>query len=205
MFHRHITSDRSDAPEHLRGTRRFTRVRRSSVPDGSHAALLLLRCVLGPLMAGHAAQKLFGWFGADRRQPELEGFADLGYRPAIFFVRAAGVAELATGSLLTMGLLTPVGGALLAATSTQAIEAAKWKNGPWSQDDGYEYLLVLAACGLLFAFLGGGRYSLDAAWKIDVSGRRAGMGTGVIALASVMLPHSLPWPESTTTAAPHGK
>jgi putative oxidoreductase len=156
-------------------------------------------------MAGHAAQKLFGWLGAGRRQPEVEGFAELGYRPAIFFVRAAGMAELASGFLLTMGLLTPVGGALLAATSTQAIEAAKWKNGPWSQDDGYEYLLVLAACGLVFAFLGAGRYSLDAAWNIDVSGRAAGSGTALIAVASALLPHSLPSPGTTDGREPHGQ
>jgi putative oxidoreductase len=156
-------------------------------------------------MAGHAAQKLFGWFGADRRQPELEGFADLGYRPAIFFVRAAGVAELASGSLLTMGLLTPVGGALLAATSTQAIEVAKWTNGPWSQDDGYEYLLVLAACGLALAFLGGGRYSLDASWKVDLSGRRAGTATALIAMASAVLPHSLPSRATTARTPPDGR
>lgn len=144
------------------------------------------------LLFGHATQNLFGWFGQSRRPPEVEQFRDLGYRPAAVFARFAGVAELATSISLAIGAATPLGGALTTATSAQAIQSAKWQNGPWEQDGGYEYLLLLGTTGASLAFIGPGRHSADARRGLDHSGLVAGIASVATAAISLALPHRLP-------------
>ena len=68
------------------------------------------------------------------------------------------------------------------------IAAVKWPNGPWVQDDGYEYLLVLAAIGVTFAFTGAGQLSLDAALGTGF----AGVGAGVVTVAAAALTPLMP-------------
>ena len=76
--------------------------------------LLLLRLVVGALLAGHGAQKLFGWFGG----PGLDGtsrmFGSLGRRPARGFALLGGLIEFAGGLLFAAGLVTPVVAGVLA-------------------------------------------------------------------------------------------
>jgi putative oxidoreductase len=168
--------------------------------EGGDVGLLLLRLPAGGLLFGHAAQNLFGWFGQSRRPPEIEEFRDLGYRPATFFARLAGTSELIASILLATGAATPLGGALTAATTVQAIQSAKWQNGLWEQDGGYEYLLLLAASGATLAFAGPGRYSADARLGWDLSGRAAGFAAAAAAAISLILPHHLPgWPDDSST------
>ena len=57
----------------------------------------LSRAVTGALLAQHGAQKLFGALGADR---SVELFSQLGL---------AGVIELGAGTLIMLGLYTPLG------------------------------------------------------------------------------------------------
>ena len=155
---------------------------------GVEVGLLILRLVTGLLWCGHGAQKLLGWFGAKARGTLEEEFEHFGYHPPLLFGRLAGVTELAAGLLLATGFATPVGAGLLAAVSVQAIAAVKWPNGPWVQDDGYEYLLVLAAIGVTFAFVGGGQLSLDAALDTGF----AGVGAGVVTVAAAALTPLMP-------------
>jgi putative oxidoreductase len=76
-------------------------------------ALLLARLLFGLGMAGHSAQKLFGWFGG----PGIAGagaiFEKLGFRPGRFFALSAALTELAGATLIVLGLLGPVGPALM--------------------------------------------------------------------------------------------
>jgi putative oxidoreductase len=159
---------------------------------GADTGRLLLRLTTGGLLFGHATQNLFGWFGQWRRQPEIDEFEELGYRPAAFFARFAGIAELAASLSLAAGAATPLGGVLTTATSAQAIQSAKWQNGPWEQDGGYEYLLLLAVSGATLAFLGPGRYSCDQRLGLDASGLAAGLTAVAAAALSLTLPHRLP-------------
>lgn len=159
---------------------------------GSDVGLLTLRLVVGGLLFGHATQNLFGWFGQSRRPSEVQEFRDLGYRPAAFFAHFAGAAELAGSVSLAAGAATPLGGALIAATSAQAIQSAKWQNGPWEQDGGYEYLLLLGASGTALALTGPGRFSADSRLRVDASGLSAGLAALAAAAISLALPHRLP-------------
>ena len=158
---------------------------------GVEVGLLILRVVTGLLWCGHGAQKLLGWFGAKARGTLEEEFAHFGYHPPLLFGRLAGVTELAAGLLLATGFATPVGAGLLAAVSVQAIAAVKWPNGPWVQDDGYEYLLVLAAIGVTFAFVGGGQLSLDAALGTGFAGVGAGVVTVAVGALTPLMPRRL--------------
>jgi putative oxidoreductase len=158
---------------------------------GVEIGLLILRVVTGLVWCAHGTQKLFGWFGAARRGT-LEGeFAHFGYHPPLLFGRLAGVTETSAGLLLACGFVTPVGAALVACVAVQATAAVKWPNGPWIQDDGYEYLLVLAALGVGFAFTGGGPLSLDDGLGTGFAGVTAGIVAVALAALTPLLPRRL--------------
>ena len=171
---------------------------------GLEIGLLLLRLVTGLLWCGHAAQKLFGWFGAKQRGTLEDEFTHFGYHPPLLFGYLAGVTEMLGGLLLATGFATPIGAGLLAIVAVQATAAVKWPNGLWTQDDGYEYLLVLGALGVSFAFIGGGQLSLDSAFGISFAGVGAGIVVAVAALATPLAPRTLgpalAGPAATTAA-----
>ena len=77
------------------------------------AGLLVLRLVLGLYMAAHGAQKLFGWFGGYGLTGTGEFMVQLGFRPGRLFAGVAASTEVASGLLVALGLLGPVGPALM--------------------------------------------------------------------------------------------
>lgn len=127
------------------------------------AGLLVARLVLGGLMAGHGAQKAFGWFGG----PGLRGTAGmmehLGFRPGLPFALAAAGTELASGVLVALGLLGPVGPALMVSVMLVAAVSAHLANGLWGQNGGYEMALVYGMVAAALALTGPGAFSADAA------------------------------------------
>ncbi|MGH9022107.1 MAG: DoxX family protein [Acidimicrobiia bacterium] len=140
--------------------------------------LLLLRVLVGLLLAGHGAQKLFGWFGGSGLAPVRGFLASLGYPAAGRMAIVAGASEVGGGLLLASGLLMPVAGAVLVGTMLNA-GAVHLGKGLWSAKGGYEYPLVLAGVAAALAFTGAGRWSLDAALGLDLGG----VGWGVASLA----------------------
>jgi putative oxidoreductase len=132
-------------------------------PQMVSAGLLAARLVLGPLMAAHGAQKLFGWFGGHGLRGTAAGMEHLGFRPGLPFALAAGATELASGVLVALGLLGPVGPALMVSVMLVAAVSAHLKNGLWAQNGGYELALIYGAVALALAFTGPGAYSADAA------------------------------------------
>ncbi len=155
--------------------------------------LLILRVSVGLLVAAHGCQKLFGWFGAGHREPARVEFEGYGYRPAWVFAVAAGAIELLSGLMLAVGLGTTLAAALIAGTSFQAVVAVKLRNGPWIQDGGYEYLLVLAAAALALAFTGPGSWALDPVVGLDLSGVAWGIAATAAAALAVGLPRRIPF------------
>jgi len=130
------------------------------------AGLLILRLVFGLLMAGHGAQKLFGWFGG-YGLPAVSGyFESLGFRPGRLFATAAATTEVVGGLLVAAGLLGPVGPALLLAVMVVAIFSVHVQHGVFAATNGIEVPLLYAAAVVALAFIGPGGYSVDAALQI---------------------------------------
>jgi putative oxidoreductase len=151
--------------------------------------LFLMHAVIGALLVGHGAQKLFGilgGYGLDGTAGYMEAF-DL--RPGRLFATAAGGAELVGGSLLAAGLLTPLAAALIAATMIVAARTDHAGKGLWIFNGGAEYVLTVAAVTLGLAFSGAGAWSLDAAMGLKVSGLAWGLGaagTSLLGAGSVL-------------------
>lgn len=124
---------------------------------------LLTRLVVGGFVFGHGTQKLFGWFGGAGIEGTAKGFEKAGLRPGPRNAVAAGLAETGGGALLVTGLATPLGATLVTGTMLTAIEHVHRDKGPWNQNGGYEYPVVLIATAVGLAGTGPGRFSLDAA------------------------------------------
>jgi putative oxidoreductase len=147
--------------------------------------LLVIRVVVGLMMAAHGSQKLFGWFGGYGLAGTGGSFEGLGYRPGRLFAAAAGASELFGGLLLVLGLLGPVGPALVLAVMIVAAVTVHWSNGLFAAANGIELPLLYAAVGAGLAVSGPGQYSIDTmlalsnAWTLDVN--LAVLALGVLA------------------------
>ena len=144
------------------------------------AGLLLVRVVLGLLMAAHGAQKLFGWFGGYGLAGTGAFFESLGFRPGKVFAAAAGGTEFAAGLLVASGLLGPLGPALIVSVMIVAMATVHWANGLFSQNNGIEMPLLYAVAAAAIGLIGNGAYSLDAVlgltWPAEVVWTALGLG-----------------------------
>jgi putative oxidoreductase len=144
--------------------------------------ILVLRVVLGLIMAAHGAQKLFGWWGG----PGLKGVHGWlgssrfrgGWAPVALLVAS----EFGGGLLLALGLFVPFAALAVISVMFVAIATTHWHNGFWNGAGGYEFNLLVLASATALAAIGGGRFALDNAlgWADDLSG----LWWGVAALAA---------------------
>jgi putative oxidoreductase len=123
-------------------------------------ALLLLRVVLGGAYAAHGFRKL-GYLGGEPFPAFRSSIARRGYRPPALWAMAAIGAEVVGGALVVLGLLTPVGAAMLLAQSV-TIVALVAPRGFWHDKGGIEYPALLATASLAVGLIGPGTWSLDA-------------------------------------------
>ena len=148
--------------------------------------LLLLRLVVGGLMFGHGAQKLFGWFGG-YGLAGTSGFfgSQLRLRPATFWTALAGLSEAGGGLLLLLGLLSPLGSLGIIAAMLMAIILSHWPR-VWAAENGYEYPLVLLTAALAVGLAGPGAYSLDAALGIHLPAPTLAIGLALVLVGAVV-------------------
>jgi putative oxidoreductase len=130
-------------------------------PQMVGTGLLIGRLVLGLIMAAHGAQKLFGWFGAYGLNATGEFFVQLGFAPGRLFAAAASAGELASGLLVVVGFLAPIGPALMLSVLIVAAGCVHWTNGLFATSNGIELPLLYAAGAIGIALAGPGIYSLD--------------------------------------------
>jgi putative oxidoreductase len=123
--------------------------------------LLIARLVVGPLMAAHGTQKLFGWFGGHGLAGASGFFESLGFRPGRLFAAAASLGEVGSGLLVALGLFGPVGPALILSVMVVAAVSVHWRNGLFAMTNGIEVPLLYATGALALALTGFGDYSLD--------------------------------------------
>jgi putative oxidoreductase len=123
--------------------------------------LLILRVVIGLTLAGHGAQKLFGWWGGPGIATWVQVVAKLRIRPAVAWAWIAALSEFGGGLLLALGLLSPLGSLAIAGAMLVAVATVHWANGFWAGKRGYEFNLALLAAVAAVALIGPGSYSLD--------------------------------------------
>jgi putative oxidoreductase len=124
--------------------------------------LFVVRVVVGLVMAAHGAQKLFDWFGGYGLKGTGGWLASIGIKPGVFAALIVGLVEFAGGLLFALGLFTFYVGILIAIAMLVALFKVHIKNGLFMSNNGYEFVLVLAAITVAVAFIGAGDYSLDA-------------------------------------------
>ena len=151
--------------------------------DLTNTGLLLVRVVVGLVMAAHGTQKLFGWFGGYGLSGTGQYLEQLDFRPGRVQAALAGLAEAGGGVLLAAGFLTPVAVAAIIAVMLVAGVSVHLEKGFFAHQGGYEYTLVLASVALAVAFTGPGTLSVDHALGISWAGEASGLaalGAGAI-------------------------
>ena len=123
--------------------------------------ILIIRALFGLAIAGHGAQKLFGWFGGYGIKGTGGFFESLGFRPGAVFATAAGLSEMGGGLLITVGLLTPFGAAAVLSAMLVAMISVHLKNGFFAAGNGIEMPFLYATAAFGIALTGGGAISLD--------------------------------------------
>jgi putative oxidoreductase len=148
---------------------------------------LILRSVVGLTLAAHGAQKLSGWFGGYGLDGTGQFMEKLGFHPGRRHAALAGLTETGGGVLLALGLLTPLGAALIASVMLVATITVHLKNGFFAAGGGYEYNLVLTAAAVSLAFSGPGAFSIDALLGYLFSGTLWGIGAIVVAVVGALV------------------
>jgi len=147
-----------------------------------NVGLLIVRIVVGGLFVGHGTQKLFGWWGGNGLKGTGGWLDSLGYRPGTTMAALAGVAEAGDGLLLVLGLITPLGAAAVIGVMVNAMLAVHVQHGMWNSDGGAEFPLTMATVAAMLGFTGPGRFSLDRAMGLDLSGIVWGLLTVLVGI-----------------------
>ncbi|MEW1659433.1 DoxX family protein [Streptomyces sp. NPDC093707] len=166
--------------------------------------LLILRVVVGLLIAGHGVQKVSYRLGGHGLVGGTEEFRHDGFRGGPLTALAAGTGQIGAGLFLALGALTPL--AAMVAMGVMTVAATvKLPHGLWVQDDGYEYPLVLVVVSGALALTGPGRWSADhavglTAWPmwLSIVALVLGPSSGLLSRAVLRRPAT---PEEGTAVA----
>lgn len=131
-------------------------------------ALLVLRLTVGFLVAGHGAQKLFGWFGGSGIAGVAGWLESIGFRPGRLWALVNGLGEFGGGVLLALGFLAPLGPLGVAAAMLMATVKVHWPR-VWVTQNGIELTLTNLVAAVAVAIAGPGAYSLDAVFGTSLS------------------------------------
>ena len=126
--------------------------------SGSDVAALILRLTIGPMMIMHGMNKVRGPGGLDGT---TKWFESLGLEPAGVHARVAAATEIGTGTLLTLGAMTPLASAGVIGLMTAAAATDHKGKGFFIFKGGWEYVGVVGATAAAISALGPGRFSVD--------------------------------------------
>lgn len=175
-------------------------------------ALLVVRVVLGVIMIAHG---LNHWRGGGKIEGTARWFGGLGLKHGKLQAWTSVVTEVGAGTLLVLGLFTPLACAAVVSVMLVAGLLAHRPNGFFVFKDGYEYVLMLAAISVALGVFGPGKFSVDHAADIEVTGWAGGgiaLGVAVAATAGLLAtfwrperPERDAKPEAAPAAEPAGQ
>jgi putative oxidoreductase len=146
----------------------------------SNLAALLLRLVVGSLLAGHGAQKLFGWFSG----PGIEGTTGfmemLGLKPGRPLAILTGLSEFGGGVLTLLGFLNPVGPISIIGSMAMATATAHRGKPIWNTEGGAELPVTNISASTALILNGPGKYSLDRLFGIRLPAWIAPVGLATV-------------------------
>ena len=162
-------------------------VRHQDAADGGlgDLGLLGLRLVAGGLLAGHGAQKLFGWFGGYGLEGTGGWLESMGFKPGKQWAMMAGASEFGGGVLTALGLLHPLGPIASVGAMTVASLDVHGGKPIWAAEGGAELPVVNIAAALALAASGPGAFSLDRALGIKMP--KEVVGLAILAVAGGIL------------------
>ena len=169
--------------------------------NADSAVLLLVRAIVGITMILHG---LNHWRGGGRIAGTARWFSGLGLRHGVLQAWLSVLTEIGAGTLLVLGLFTPVACAAVISVMLIAGLLAHRPNGFFVFKDGYEYVLVLAATSLALAVIGPGRFSVDSAGGITVTGWAGGgvaLAAAAVGTAGLLVTFWRPAPTVTPATA----
>jgi putative oxidoreductase len=151
-------------------------------------AVVLLRVAVGLTLVAHGYNHLWGRGGL---AGTARWFSSLGLRPPKLHAVLSGAGELAAGSALAIGLLTPLAAAFVVGTMVVAGITAHRSNGFFVFKEGYEYVLMIGVVCAVIGLLGPGAASVDRLLGIDtaldgVVGLALTVGLGVVGAAVLL-------------------
>jgi putative oxidoreductase len=124
--------------------------------------LLIARLIAGALIAGHGAQKLFGWFEGPGWQTWTSLTESMmGLRPGRFWGALQAAGELGGGALTALGFLNPLGPIGIITTMLAAAYKGHWGKPIWAAKGGAELSVSFLATAVLLGTQPASRYSLD--------------------------------------------
>ena len=165
-------------------------------------ALFIVRVVVGFLMFGHGAMKLFGWFGGSGFAATATGMGkSMRLRPAKLWTLVAILSEAGGGLLFALGLFTPLGALGITAAMITASILAHWGK-LWAKNGGMEVPLVYLSSAIAIGLIGPGRYSLDALVGISLPSPAVFLYGLVIVLIGVGVTLLTRAPAPATASAP---
>jgi putative oxidoreductase len=133
---------------------------------------LLLRVWVGGVLVAYALRSSFGFFpNTGVPVQTVSGTAvymdKFGWRPGLFWAWLSTINNVVGGAMLALGLLTrPV--ALTSAVFLFLSAAHHVKDGFFSNQNGVEHYALWYFCTLLFVFYGGGPYSVDHLFALNI-------------------------------------
>ena len=158
--------------------------------------LLITRLMVGSLVAGHGAQKLFGWFEGPGWE-RWTGLAEsrMGMRPGRFWGTLQAAGEFSGGLLTALGFLNPLGPVGISATMVAASFKGHWGKPIWATKGGPELAISFLATAVAAGTQPPGRYSLDSLLGVRVPRwltALAILGSAAL-LAETVRPTLVPW------------
>jgi putative oxidoreductase len=131
-----------------------------SAASAADASILVFRIALGIVFLAHGYHHIFG---GGKIAGTARWFETLGMRPGVLHAWTASLTELGAGTLLVLGLATPLACAGVIGTMAVAWITNHRRNGffIFRPGEGYEYVMTLSLAAVALAGIGAGEWSFD--------------------------------------------